>query len=527
MINYNQMIWCAKNSALNTISSIIERLHLGGCEMSDYSFQLLAIVIYMLAMIGIGWFAYKRTTNLNDYMLGGRDLGPAVTALSAGAADMSGWLLMGLPGAIYAAGLVEAWIAIGLTVGAWLNWLLVAPRLRVYTQVSKNSITIPSFLDNRLRDNTKLIRILSGIVILVFFTFYVSSGMVSGGKFFQSSFGFDYHTGLLLVAVVTVGYTLFGGFLAVSYTDFLQGLIMFLALVLVPIIGIFFTGGIGETIDSIKSVSPEHFSLFASTATAAGVISSVAWGLGYFGQPHIIVRFMAIKSVKETKQARRIGIGWMILSLVGAMGTALVGLAYFQQSGQTIDDPETIFIVMGQILFHPFIAGIMLAAILAAIMSTISSQLIVTSSALIEDMYKALFKKDASDKHYVFAGRIAVLVVAVIAAILGWNPNSSILDLVGFAWAGFGAAFGPTILLALYWRKLTNIGALAGMLAGAVVAFVWGQSDALSGMIYEIVPGFIINLVITVIVSLITFKPNKEIEAEFNETLNLLQSEKK
>lgn len=256
--------------------------------MSDNAFQLIAIIIYMLAMIIIGWYAYKRTDSLNDYMLGGRHLGPAVTALSAGAADMSGWLLMGLPGAIFLSGLVESWIAIGLTVGAWLNYLLVAPRLRVYTQVSKNSITIPSFLDNRLRDHTKLIRIISGLVILVFFTFYVSSGMVAGGKFFQSSFGFDYHIGLLIVAIVTVGYTLFGGFLAVSYTDFLQGLIMFLALVSVPLVGIFVTGGIGETIDSIKAVNPEHFSLISKSVTTLGIISSLAWGLGYFGQPHIM-----------------------------------------------------------------------------------------------------------------------------------------------------------------------------------------------------------------------------------------------
>lgn len=492
--------------------------------MSDYAFQLLAIIMYMLAMVLIGWYAYKRTKNLSDYMLGGRDLGPAVTALSAGAADMSGWLLMGLPGVIYASGLVEAWIAIGLTIGAWLNWYLVAPRLRVYTQVSKNSITIPSFLDNRLRDGTKLLRIVSGIVILVFFTFYVSSGMVSGGKFFESSFGFDYHTGLLVVAIVTVGYTLFGGFLAVSYTDFLQGLIMFLALVLVPTIGIFMTGGIGETVDTIHAIKSDHFSLLA-TATIGGVVSSIAWGLGYFGQPHIIVRFMAIKSVSETKQARRIGISWMILSLGGAIGTAIVGLAYFQQHELIIDDPETIFIEMGQILFHPFIAGIMLAAILAAVMSTISSQLIVTSSALIEDMYKALFKKEATDKHYVTAGRLAVLVVSVVAAFLGWNPDNSILDLVGFAWAGFGAAFGPTILLALYWRKLTNSGALIGMVAGAVVSFIWGQSELLSNIVYEIVPGFFINLLLTVVVSLVTYKANPDIEKEFDETVELLKNE--
>ncbi|OCS94287.1 sodium/proline symporter PutP [Caryophanon latum] len=491
--------------------------------MNDYSFQLLAIILYMLTMIWIGWYAYKKTTNLTDYMLGGRGLGPAVTALSAGAADMSGWLLMGLPGAIYLSGMVEAWIAIGLTIGAYLNWMFVAPRLRVYTQVTKDSITIPSYLDNRLRDNTKLLRIASGIIILVFFTFYVSSGMVSGGKFFESSFGFDYHVGLIVVSLVVVGYTLFGGFLAVSYTDFLQGLIMVTALIAVPAFGIFLTGGIGETIESIKLVNPEHLSLLPATASAAAIISSVAWGLGYFGQPHIIVRFMAISSVKETKSARRIGIGWMIFSLLGAIVTALVGVAYFQQQGIALDDSETVFIVLGQIIFHPFIAGIILAAILAAVMSTISSQLIVTSSALIEDIYKELVKKDATDAHYVFSGRMAVLVVAIVAAVVAWNPNSSILDLVGFAWAGFGAAFGPVILLSLYWRKLTNYGALAGMVTGAVVAFVWGTVESLSSMLYEIVPGFVLALIVAIVVSLVTYKRNEEIEAEFTETERLLK----
>ncbi|WP_332646457.1 sodium/proline symporter PutP [Lysinibacillus sp. 54212] len=496
--------------------------------MSDHAYQLLAIIIYMLAMAGIGWYAFVKTSSLNDYMLGGRGLGPAVTALSAGAADMSGWLLMGLPGAIYLNGLVSAWIAIGLTIGAYLNWLYVAPRLRVYTQVASDSITIPSYLDNRLRDKTKAIRIASGIIILLFFTFYVSSGMVAGGKFFDSSFGYDYHTGLLVVSGVVVAYTLFGGFLAVSYTDFLQGLIMFLALIMVPLVGIFFTGGLGETIESIKAVNPEHLSLFASTATVAGVISSVAWGLGYFGQPHIIVRFMAIKTVAETKQARRIGIGWMALSLLGAIATALVGVAYFQQNASTlgnISDAETIFIVMGQILFHPFVAGIMLAAILAAIMSTISSQLIVTSSALVEDIYKAIFNKSADDKHYVLIGRISVFGISIVAAALAWNPDSNILDLVGFAWAGFGAAFGPIILLSLYWRKLTNIGALAGMISGAAVAFIWGKIDVLTKTLYEIVPGFLACLVVAIVVSLLTYKRNTEIEAEFNETLKLLNKD--
>ncbi|MFT9816944.1 sodium/proline symporter PutP [Lysinibacillus sp. NPDC056185] len=495
--------------------------------MSENMYQLLAIIIYMIAMLGIGWYAFRKTSNLTDYMLGGRSLGPAVTALSAGAADMSGWLLMGLPGAIYLAGLSKAWIAVGLTIGAYLNWLLVAPRLRVYTQVANDSITIPSYLDNRLRDNTKLIRIASGIIILIFFTFYVSSGMVAGGKFFDSSFGYDYHTGLLIVSAVVVAYTLFGGFLAVSYTDFLQGLIMFFALISVPLFGLFLTGGIGDTITSIKAVNPEHLSLLSSNATAAVIISSLAWGLGYFGQPHIIVRFMAISSVKETTQARRIGIGWMILSLFGAIATALVGVAYYEQNAGELKDAETVFIVLGQILFHPFIAGIMLAAILAAVMSTISSQLIVTSSALVEDIYKALFNKTADDKHYVFIGRVAVLVVAIVAGILAWNPDSSILDLVGFAWAGFGAAFGPVILLSLYWRKLTNYGALSGMVAGAATAFVWGKIKFLADTLYEIVPGFLVCLIVAVIVSILTYKPNKDIEDEFNRTEVLLKEERK
>ncbi|MFJ7408382.1 MULTISPECIES: sodium/proline symporter PutP [unclassified Lysinibacillus] len=494
--------------------------------MSDNTYQLIAIIIYMITMLGIGWYAFVKTSNLTDYMLGGRSLGPAVTALSAGAADMSGWLLMGLPGAIYVSGLVEAWIAIGLTIGAYLNWMFVAPRLRVYTQVSNDSITIPSYLDNRLRDNTKLIRIASGLIILIFFTFYVSSGMVAGGKFFDSSFGYEYHTGLLIVSGVVVAYTLFGGFLAVSYTDFLQGLIMFLALITVPLFGLFLTGGLSETVESIKAVNPEHLSLLPATATAAAIISSLAWGLGYFGQPHIIVRFMAISSVKETKQARRIGIGWMILSLAGALATALVGVAYYQQNAGELKDAETVFIVLGQILFHPFIAGIMLAAILAAIMSTISSQLIVTSSALVEDIYKALFNKTATDKHYVFIGRMAVLVVAIIAAILAWNPENSILNLVGFAWAGFGAAFGPIILLSLYWKRLTNYGALSGMVLGALTAFVWGKIESLSTALYEIVPGFLVCLVVAVIVSMMTYKRNEEIEDEFNRSVSLLKEER-
>ena len=494
--------------------------------MSSDIYQLIAIILYMAAMLIIGYYAFRRTSNLTDYMLGGRSLGPAVTALSAGAADMSGWLLMGLPGAIYLKGLGAAWIAIGLTIGAYLNWLVVAPRLRVYTQVSNESITIPSFLENRLKDKSGLLRVVSGIIILIFFTFYVSSGMVAGGVFFESSFGLDYHTGLLIVSAVVLAYTLFGGFLAVSYTDFVQGLIMFFALILVPLFGVFITGGFGETASSIREVNPNLLNM-VSGVTVLGVISSIAWGLGYFGQPHIIVRFMAITSVKETKSARRIGIGWMILSLVGAIATALVGIAYYKQNvGEELVDREAVFIALGQIIFHPFIAGLMLAAVLAAIMSTISSQLIVTSSALIEDLYKALIKKDATDKQYVFLGRMSVLVVSIVAAILAWGDHDTILKLVSFAWAGFGASFGPIILLSLYWRKITTAGALSGMVVGAITVIIWGNIKVLTETLYEIVPGFILSLLVTYFISLLTYKKDPVIEQEFTDTLEKLERER-
>ena len=496
--------------------------------MSDEIYQLISIFVYLAIMLYIGWYSYKRTSNLTDYMLGGRSLGPAVTALSAGAADMSGWLLMGLPGGIYVTGLADAWIAIGLTLGAYANWFFIAPRLRSYSQVANDSITIPGYLENRFKDSSKLLRIVSGLVILIFFTFYISSGMVSGGVFFESSFGIDYKVGLFIVGGVTIAYTLFGGFLAVSYTDFLQGLMMLIALLLVPIIGIFFTGGPAETFDTIRAVDPTLLDFLKGT-TFVGIVSALAWGLGYFGQPHIIVRFMAINSIKETKSARRIGMGWMIFSLLGTIFTALIGIAFFEQNPQyVLENPETVFLTLGQILFHPLIAGFLLAAILAAIMSTISSQLIVTSSALIEDLYKVLLRKNGSDREYVFLGRMAVLLVSIIAMVLALEPDSTILDLVAYAWAGFGGAFGPVILLSLFWRKMTTWGALAGMITGAVTVILWAnltEAGVIPFQLYEIVPGFLINLFFIVVVSLITYKPNETIEKEFDETVRLLKSE--
>ncbi len=483
--------------------------------MSDVGYQILTIVIYFAVMLAVGWFSYKRTKDLDDYMLGGRDLPPSVAALSAGAADMSGWLLMGLPGAVYAAGLVEAWIAVGLTVGAWVNWKIVAPRLRSYSEIASDSITIPSFLENRLRDSSRLLRIASGLIILIFFTFYVSSGMVAGGTFFESSFGMSYTTGMLLVSSVTIIYTLFGGFLAVSYTDFLQGVMMVIALVLVPVMGLFAVGGFGELSTSINAVNPDLLS-FVSGATVIGVISSLAWGLGYFGQPHIIVRFMALRTPAQAVQGRRIGIGWMLFAV--AVCTALVGVAYFRQHPElSLANPETVYLRLGQILFHPLIAGFMLAAVLAAIMSTISSQLLVTSSALVEDLYKAVGNTQRPDTHYVLMGRIAVLGVSVVAMLLAISPNDSILGLVAFAWAGFGASFGPTIVMSLYWRKLTPAGAVAGMVMGALVVGVWGNVSGGIFELYEILPGFVANAFVAWAVSMGTYEPSAQIDAEFDE----------
>lgn len=495
--------------------------------MAESTFQAIAMILYLVAMVMIGLLAYNRTNNLDDYMLGGRQLGPGVAALSAGASDMSGWLLLGLPGAIYLNGLIEAWIAVGLTIGAWLNWKFVAPRLRAYSQISANSITIPSFLGSRLRDRTNLIRIVAGLIIMVFFTFYVSSGMVSGGVFFESSFGMSYHLGMVLVAAITVMYTLIGGFLAVSWTDVVQGLMMLIALVAVPIVGIIHVGGPTELWNQIHSVDPGLTSIWGTTGltgtTIFGIISAMAWGLGYFGQPHIIVRFMALRSPAEAKQARRIGIGWMLLSIIGAGMTALVGVAVYHHDTGQLPNAEAVFISLGKMLFHPLIAGLMLAAILAAIMSTISSQLLVTSSAIVEDIYKAFSSKELKENDGILLGRLAVGFVSVMAAILAWVRDDTILGLVAFAWAGFGASFGPTVILSLYWRKLTAWGAIAGMVAGAVTVGIWRNLEGGIFDVYEILPGFIANFAVAVAVSLLCSHENPEIEEEFKQVLEVLE----
>lgn len=352
---------------------------------------------YFVVLLVIGYYGYKQATgNISEYMLGGRNIGPYVTALSAGASDMSGWMIMGLPGEVYTTGLSAAWLAIGLTIGAYINYLVVAPRLRVYTEKAGDAITLPDFFRNRLDDQSNVIKIISGGIIVVFFTLYTHSGMVAGGKLFDSAFGLNYHFGLLLVAIIVIAYTFFGGYLAVSLTDFFQGVIMLIAMVMVPIVAMMQLSGL-DTLSQAADLKPTNLDLFKGT-TVIGIISFFAWGLGYFGQPHIIVRFMSIKSVKQLPTARRFGIGWMAISLLGAVGVGLVGITFVNRGGVTLEDPETLFILMGQILFHPLVGGFLLAAILAAIMSTISSQLLVTSSSLTEDFYK-LFRGEEAAKN--------------------------------------------------------------------------------------------------------------------------------
>ncbi len=490
---------------------------------------LLTLGLYFIIMLGIGLFAYRKSTSdVQAYMLGGRSLSPKVTALSAGASDMSGWMLMGVPGAMYVSGFSSAWIAIGLVIGAYLNYLFVAPRLRVYTEKAKNAITIPDYFENRFEDNSRLLRVVSSIVIILFFTLYTSSGVVAGGKLFESSFGLSYEAGLYITAGVVVAYTLFGGFLAVSLTDFVQGCIMFLSLVLVPVVVLFELEGLAAAQQKITDINPDMLNLFvdassASSVTFLGVVSLMAWGLGYFGQPHIIVRFMAIRHVSEMKTARRIGMSWMIVSLAGAMATGLLGMAYVAQNGVQLGDPETIFIYLSQVLFHPLVTGFLLAAILAAIMSTISSQLLVTSSSLTSDFYQAFVRRDASQTELVTVGRISVAAVAVLAVMLAYNRDSTILSLVSNAWAGFGAAFGPVILFSLYWKKMTRVSAIAGMISGALTVLFWIYAPVtisgytLGSLIYEIVPGFIVCSLVIVLITLLTDRPSESILSTFDE----------
>lgn len=575
-------------------------------------------VSYAALMLFIGFYFYRQNKSTEDYFLGARSMGPAISALSAGASDMSGWLLMGLPGALYVSGFVDSYIAIGLTIGATLNWIFVAKRLRIYTGIASNSLTIPDYFEKRFSDDKHILRIICAIVILIFFTFYVSSGLVSGAKLFEEVFGIKYSYALTTGTVIIVAYTFFGGYKAVCWTDMIQGLLMLLALVVVPIVMLTHIGGLSEAakyvklsdesskkiveiqkdvpnivqnLDSSKdkiqilitelqntqdrminasklsnelknnadilalfnndlsvSISSREFAKKLEEAlqtndnnklisllnawqyipfvakerlqwfegvSILGIISALAWGLGYFGQPHILVRFMSIKSTKDIPSATVIGIGWMAICLIAACFIGVLGVAYVNKFNLSLQDPERIFIVMSQLLFNPWIAGILLSAILAAIMSTASSQLLVSSSTIAEDFYKRVFRQDAQDSTVLKLGKIGVLIVAVIAFLISTDKNSSILSIVAYAWAGFGASFGSVMIFSLFWKKMTKLAAILGMITGAVVVILYKNvlAEALNFPIYEIVPGFICASLMIIIVSLV--KKDEKSEKEF------------
>ena len=481
---------------------------------------LITFVVYFIFLLGIGFYFYRRNVSIEDYLLGGRGMGAWVTALSAQASDMSGWLLMGLPGAIYLGGIGGVWIAIGLFVGTVLNWKLVSGRLRIYTQKT-GTITLPCFFEQRFGDPTGLLRTVSAIIILIFFTIYASSGLVATGKLFESTFNVNYKTAVIVGGTIIIAYTFLGGFLAVCWTDLFQGSLMVLALIIVPVVAYLKAGGteaISEAMASKgmqKSLIPQGGKL-----PALAIISAMAWGLGYFGQPHILARFMSAKSLGKLAESMTIAIIWVFISLAGAVTVGLIGIGMFENLAG--GEEEKVFIYMISNLFNPWVGGILLAAILSAIMSTIDSQLLVASSALTEDFYQKAIKKNASEKEIVTVGRICVIIISVIALILALRPNDTILGIVAYAWGGLGAAFGPLVIFALFWRKTSWQAALAGMVAGTVVLVVWKQVG-LSSEMYEIVPGFIANCLTILFVNVVVGQKDGKVLKEYEEVIAVVK----
>ena len=486
--------------------------------------KLLAFVLYLGIMIYVGLKNASKNNSSADFFLGGRKVGPWVTALSAEASDSSAWLLMGLPGLCYLGGIQESvWTAVGLIIGTYLSWLFVAKPLRKCSIAFGDSITIPEFLSNRFKDKTHLLSIVSVIFIVLFFTIYTASGFVACAKLFNSVFGLNYHAGLAIGLVVILCYTITGGYTAVCTTDFVQGMLIFVAFVISTIIVIFSIGS-GNTPVSVSDVF-NNFQTLAGTELQSfngmGIVSALAWGLGYFGMPHIIVRFMGIRSNSEIGKARRIGIVWMVISYIGAILIGTLGTVYLKKYGITLDSvsAETVFSATMQNMYPAFIAGIFLCAILAASMSTADSQLLAASSAVSQDIFKGLIKKDAEEKDVLNVSRFTVFLIALIALFMSLNPNSSIFSLVSFAWSGFGGTFGPLVLLALYWKRTTAAGAIAGLVCGGIVDVIWHyipSSVAPIFGLYEIVPAFLACLIVTVIVSICT-KQDEEVAAKFEE----------
>ncbi len=480
--------------------------------MTNNGAIIAAMCVYMGICLVLGFIAYRRTANLGDFILGGRSLGSFVTAFSAQATDMSGWLLMGLPGLAYASGFDSVWLLLGLVVGTYLNWKWVAARLREATERWGNSLTLPDYFEHRFADRSRILRTLSAIFILVFFVFYTSSGFVAAGKLFESLFGLPYVEAMFWGTIVMLAYTFFGGFLAVSWSDVLQGTLMFVALVLVAVLGVALVGGVGETFARLNALDAQLLDPFiadqGNTLGWIGIASLVGWGLGYAGQPHILARFMAAKSAESITLARRVAMVWVIIVLVAAVVVGLTGLLVLPQH-LTGGDTEKVFIIMATQFFHPAVAGICLAGVMAAIMSTAAAQLLVASSAFAQDLYKGLVRREAGAGELLWTGRLAVLVIAALAFILARNPESNVLSLVSWAWAGFGAAFGPAVILSLYWERMTRAGAFAGIFVGGITVVLWKQFASLGGVfaLYELVPGFIFSWLAIWLVSRVTQAP--------------------
>lgn len=474
---------------------------------------IISFIVYLFIIAAIATVAWQVTKNLSDFVLGGRQLGGPVAALSAGASDMSAWLLLGLPGAVFVSGLNQIWLPIGLTLGAYLSWRIIAKPLRVFSEVAKDSLTVPAFLDNRFKGNSSFIRVMLAAATLIFFAFYTASGLV-GGAMLLERFGLSYEQGLILGTTIIVAYTFVGGFLAVSWTDFFQGTLMFICLMVVPFVASYEFGGwdkvfkfIGETGSHKLKVSHELNTLL--------FVNLFSWGLGYLGQPHILVRYMAVKTTKDIAIARRICISWMSLSMLGAVLTGFVGIAYFHEHNI---DPESIFIAFSQSLFAPWIAGAIFAAILSSIMCAIDSQMLASSSALTEDLYHKFIRKRATQKELVWVGRIGIVVIAMVAMALAVHPSTTILNLVAFAWAGLACSFGPSVVAALFWKRMTPRGCMWGIFLGAATVIFWKLNEGQGGLfkLYEIIPGFILGTCGVIVGSLLDKKPNKDIRDQFD-----------
>lgn len=457
----------------------------------------LVLVLYFAVIFLISIYAYKVTKTDKDYILGGRDLGGIVTALGVGASDMSGWLMMGLPGLVYVFGMNQIWMPVGLIVGAYINWELVAKRLRIYTVITNDALTLPSYLANRFSGHNLWLRLTTALIILVAFTFYCAAGFVGGAKLFALLFEISYNQALMIGAVVIIIYTLVGGFLAVNWTDLFQGSLMLFALILVPLIVIFQIGDFSNVKEQVIAVSEGYTDPFHDAGFIV-ILSLLAWGLGYFGQPHILVRFMAARSLPDITAAKYVCMSWMILSLIAAVAVGFLGRIYFSNySPVSLLDPELVFIELSTLLFHPIIAGVLLAAVLSAIMSTIAAQLMASASALQEDLYHAYLRPKASSKELLFIGRGTVAIVAVASILLSLNPESSVLELVAHAWGGLGATFGPVLIFSLYWRRMTSAGALCGMIAGAAGILLFGYILEIEHLrdVYEILPAFVCGVI--------------------------------